>query len=201
MMSKAILLSIRPEHAYNIMNGIKKYEVRKNSLKSGDIVYGYITKAKPYIIKIFGRYSLVSREHSKRELLKSFNDWEDFENNVFNGQVLFRFEVGEIKKLKWGRWVNQSDFNYRGYNNEHDEIIRKSCLTHKQILEYGDRKPLYFHEIKNLEIFSQPKTLSDFYSKDLSNHFFIDYDHERRAYEKATLKRAPQSWQYVWVKE
>jgi len=189
-MSKAILLSIQSQHAINIMNNIKKYEVKKNSLKSGDIVYGYITKARPFLMHAFDNTYYL---HDMTEKYRMKND--------LNGTIPFRFEVGEIKKLKWGRWVSQSDFNYRGYNYEHDETIKKSCLTHEQILEYGNRKDLYFHEIKNLEIFSQPKTLSDFYSKDLSNHFFIDYDHERRTYEKATLKRAPQSWQYVWVKE
>ena len=57
-MTKSYIISIQPQHAVNILNGIKTYEVRKVVLKEilealdrGETVemYMYVTKGKPYL--------------------------------------------------------------------------------------------------------------------------------------------------------
>ena len=54
---KAILMSIRPQHLVNILNGDKTIELRKRFPKDyRGWIYLYCTKAKPYLIRFFGRY-------------------------------------------------------------------------------------------------------------------------------------------------
>ena len=108
-MTKAIVLSINPEHACNILNGLKTYEARKRPLKTGDIVYGYVTKGKPYLYNVDGVYIYDGVDEG------SFG-------NTLNGTVPFRFVVGKIltfRHLYHGGYMYMNSRDYVGttYNN------------------------------------------------------------------------------------
>jgi hypothetical protein len=181
-MTKAILLSINPEHALNILNGKKTLELRKRVPKDFvGWVYVYVTKKKPDI--------MISDYTINYPLSKFYND--------FNGTIPFRFWFDDYTFMKYGRWVNHKvgDWNYRGYMDEHLETFKKACLTEEEVNNYGDGKLLYAWHIKKLEIL-KPMALEDFrkigrdkiMGKELRNVW-------------GEVKRAPQSYQRVYVKE
>jgi hypothetical protein len=117
--------------------------------------------------------------------------------NDLNGTIPFRFWFDDYTFMKYGRWVNHKvgDWNYRGYMDEHLETFKKACLTEEEVNNYGDGKLLYAWHIKKLEIL-KPMALEDFrkigrdkiMGKELRNVW-------------GEVKRAPQSYQRVYVKE
>lgn len=214
-MTKAILLSIQPQHLYNILIGKKTLELRK-SVPKGFVgwVYLYCTKA----IKDY-KQSYYYQPKGKEEIFR------------LHGNIPTRFWFDEYTKLKRGRWVNHKvgDWNYRGYMDEHIKTFEKLCLTEKQIEDYGKGKDLYVWHIKKLEIFDTPKELSEFYIYKKYNESIANVSHSARetcgihklsdetkesleCYKqtfdnmiKSTygirLTKAPQSYQFVYIKE
>lgn len=192
---KAILLSIKPQHLANILNGKKIIEVRKNVLPLNVPVYLYCTIGKPYLVN-FGDY-----EHPYKaggiELGFDLKNIEGHEATILNGKVVAKCVFSEVKELKWGRWVGQEIFSYRGWNYEHDELLTKTCLTNEQLQNYGDNKKIYLHHISNPEIFDTPKELGEFYVLDKVET--KRYDGFCKVYKPIT--KAPKSWCYVEVEE
>ena len=137
----------------------------------------YCTKEKPYLTKTYEQVS-VDMEIDYYELLNKVPQKEkNISRKILNGTVCAMCEVNDIYKLKYGRWVNHrvGDWNYRGYNDEHLLTFKKACLTEKEINDYGKGKDIYAYHLENV----QPIDLK---LSDLG------------------LKRAPQSWQYVFYK-
>ena len=91
------------------------------------------------------------------------------------------------------------------------EVIRgdleKTCISYEQLKEYGKGQTLVLLHIEKIEIFDEPKKLSDFVSnKPIEN---VCGNEEKcfiptasYFYEKGqVLTKAPQSMQTVWVEE
>lgn len=184
-MSKAILISIRPEYVVDILNGNKTLELRKSVPKDfNGWVYIYVTKRKPYIRKLGENY---------------FTECSVADVNKLNGKIPMRFWFGETYLIQqafnvYGEPLNQiSVYDNKTYGwkapKEQQEILKQLCLTEQQVLDYGKGKDLYAWHIKKLEIFDNPMELSDFYRN--TNYGLIG----------SKLKRPPQSWQFVWVKD
>ena len=169
----------------------RQFEIRKNVLPLNIPVYLYCTKGKPYLVN-FGDY-----EHPYKaggiELGFDLKNIEGHEATILNGKVVAKCVFSEVKELKWGRWVGQEIFSYRGWNYEHDELLTKTCLTNEQLQNYGDNKKIYLHHISNLEIFDTPKELGEFYVLDKAET--KRYDGLCKVYKPIT--KAPQSWCYV----
>ena len=107
----------------------------------------YCTKANPYLRKL-DNYFL---DNHKDNYYWSKGQTTPFN---FNGKIVAEcdFEVEEI--------------NYRNAkfvcNRYYLEILKKSCLTDKQMYDYLKGKNGYAIHIKNLHIFDEPRELSDF---------------------------------------
>ena len=198
-MSKAILMSIRPEHLINILSGNKTLELRKSVPKDyKGWVYIYCTKSKPYIRELGDNYFT---ECSKVDVYK------------LNGKVVVRFWFDETYYIKqavnvYGDELNQiSIYDNKSYGwkapKEQQEILKQLCLTEQEVLDYGKGKILYTWNIKNLEIFDEPMELSDFYKATLYATVQVIKEYEKRTndFKSYRLQRPPQSWQYVWVEE
>lgn len=218
-MKKAILMSIKSNHLYNILTKSKSLELRK-SVPKGFVgwVYLYCTKAKPYLTEEKQPQLYGTPFETKHFLDNSKIDFTEY-TKILNGKVVARFWYDEythylLEKHNSNIYALKFDKEDRTASMEQGttkQLIDNSCAGIDKI--WGHSKPykgseivwlqkhLYAWHIKKLEIFDTPKELSEFYNKDLSNYFHIDYDHKRRAYEKATLKRAPQSYQFVYVEE
>ena len=185
-MSKAIFLSVRPEYVLNILNGDKTLELRKRVPKDfKGWVYLYVTKAEPILCKFNNSYyDLLS------DKFRIINKVEKL-----NSKVVARFSFDEYKIIE-----RDSAGNYYN-NNDITNIMKLSCLGYDQIHEYANgKKHLYAWHIKKLEIFDEPKALSEFYTwnkqKYLSNPLNID-----DGGFKWEVTKAPQSYMYVEVEE
>lgn len=197
-MNKAILLSIRPEHLVNILNGKKTLELRKTVPKDyKGWVYIYCTKNADNLIKVNDKYIL---EKGKRL------------NYDLNGKVVARFWFDEYKKIEY----TISEFEDWPYPLVHSvyrfpiKLLNESCLTQNEVDDYSKGKNVYFWHIKQLEILDEPMELSEFYN-DPNNPYVgrneikhaIEYYGKQKVREilKYTVERPPQSWQYVYVRD
>ena len=97
----------------------------------------------------------------------------------------------------------------------YEELLKGSCLSQKEILDYADGKILYGWHLNYIYIFDKPKKLSEFktlckeYEKDEPNCEECKYFIDGRGYEYdesdcgcnglKPLTRPPQTWCYVVV--
>jgi predicted transcriptional regulator len=182
---KSIIISIKPEHALNILNGLKTLELRKSVPKDFvGWVYGYVTKG--------GKLDLIDQRNLCVGEVKKENTYALLVKpkvlRTLNGTIPFRFWFDEYEELD----VSYSAWTYAPLKNQ--DIIKQLCLTSKQIEDYSYNgityKDLYAWHIKKLDIFDKPMALGDF--NKIGHEAFTGY---------FVLTRPPQSWQYVWVRE
>ena len=194
---KAVLISIRTEWVYQILNGRKTVEVRKTipKLKTPFKCYIYCTKD--------GKEPLSYCDYCGY-------DMTDFrEDFLANGKVVAEFICDRINPIPI----------YDGFLVDVVDL-QTTRLTVRELLEYAggvDGKKLYGWHISNLKIYDKPKELSEFtkYSDDdirpcqngdeckLEYYDYsedcvacgIDFDGENCPFIK--LQRPPQSWCYV----
>lgn len=183
------LMSIRPNWSEKIGNGLKLYEVRKTPLRTGDVVYVWVTKNGE------GLYF----DYLKKEL---FLFGKCAHNGlILNGTIPLKFTVGEVIEVKYiyDRFNIKDGLHF--YDIQPHDLPLKACLSIDEINAYGKGKDLYFHEITNLEIFDKSMQLSDFYRTNLwaSNSMLKDLDREQE--KDYQVKRPPQSYMRVYLKE
>ena len=96
---------------------------------------------------------------------------------------------------------NASELDYVYYWNNGYEF--ETCLTYRQVADYGKGKTLYGWHISDLKIYDKPKELSEFYTKKKCNSCNKSgYESTACMYDEdckvpMSITRAPQSWQYV----
>ena len=181
-MTKSLMLSIRPEHLVNILNGNKTLELRKTVPKDfKGWVYIYCTRGKDILEYSFLGYRTL-RESS-------------FYNNgigmSLNGKVVARLLFDDYDTYSIEKPVNNLmvlELNNKGglSMNGHTQpnLINKSCFDINNIWDYAKpsknspdkQRWVYAWHIKNLEIFDKPKELGEFYKKDYyatSDYYYI----------------------------
>lgn len=176
-MSKAVLISIRPEWVEKILSGEKTLELRKTEpkLETPFKVYIYCTNQKNTILWNARSYIYV----------------DDHNHNAFdrcwNGSVVGEFVCDKIGVI-WGG----------GYLKMPESAFAGSCLNMYQIDTYLDGKDGHFWHISKLEIYDTPKKLSKF-SRPFENCIGKVCDEYGCAYceNGGHIKRPPQSWFYV----
>lgn len=205
-MKQVLIYSIQSDPIANILNGLKKIEVRrrdlpqwaKDKLARGEKVigYGYCTKGKPYLIKHpYHSYMLI--------------DDKTFDN--LNGRVVVKFQVsGTTRYVDCSGCTNTEN----GYECENDfmyllsvdPILRKAtCLEADEIEEYGNGADLYAHHITNIQPI-EPMGIGEFYKCDsvieppICEKLFVTPEMQKICVNELTVQRPPQSFQTVWVK-
>ena len=197
-MSKQLLISIRPQHLYNILTGKKPLEIRKQiPLNYVGWVNCYCTLGKPYLTSFCGRLNLFDKitDNFKFAMLNGSipcRFWFD-EYDLYNP---FYFENTGVKKL---------DYLVDGKERE------KMCLEDDDIRAYGKGKDLYAMHIKKLEIFEKPKALGEFNTFSESYEqcgFAMSLKEEYMTQKERLINRgskivthAPQNFMYVEVEE
>lgn len=152
-MTKSLMIPVRPQHAVNILNGKKTLDLRKWIPKDYvGWVYVYVTKGKPYLL-----------EECADEYWNTIYQTYDkpFSDRDLNGKVVARFWFDEYytyHHYNHGVGLYNDDAEY---NVMYDDL-EKLCLDYREIENYGKGKVLYAWHIKKLEIFDEPKELSDF---------------------------------------
>lgn len=193
---KSILLSIKPKYVELIAKGEKTVEVRKTkpNLETPFKCYIYCTK---------GKTELPIERKINRELEDMCDGYEIL--YWANGKVIGEFTCDKIEE--YTTWLE----DYHEYEID-DDTLPLTCLTRKQLYDYGQGKTLYGWHISDLKIYDEPKELSEFVRKcEIPNgdigckgcEYFVNY--KGYEYDESDcgcdgirpLKRPPQSWGYV----
>lgn len=195
---KAILISIRPEWVAKILNGEKTIEIRKTDPKCNlpIDVYIYCTKG--------GEENLIHNRNGwlMSEFATTYVNGERVTHN-YKGKVVAKFTLDVVYEYdikEKSTWVD-SDFA---------EVMKKlSAMSLYEINKYAGNH-FYAWHISDLVIFDEPMELSElkfrkeYHSCEKCPHAEDENDIvvcENRCIELLTVKRAPQSWQYVEVQE
>ena len=177
-MNKELMISIQPQHAINILNGKKTLELR-TWIPKGYVgwVYVYIAKKKPYISHICEvRVGVDEVCYYETFDIPHFGDVD------LNGKVAFRFWFDEYEEVLVQHHIDSEQI---------ERVIKQACIEHDDLDNYvGNRETIYAWHIKHLEIFDKPMELKNFHK--------LSVGKETSAYIR--LDKAPQSWQYVYVK-
>lgn len=216
-MKRAILMSIQPQWIEKILNREKLIEIRKTMPKCElpIDVYLYCTKAKLFLYGYYGE----SDDAEGFGYATSYCPTEDINvldrTENLNGKVVAKFTLNETEK--------HFNAKYFGFN---PKFLNDCQLANKDIDNYvGIDKTFYAWHIDNLQIFDKPMELSDFHKPCIcpkmqycpscpKGYVYMSEDEEE--YYRATngqegcetewvclnvVEKAPQSWQYVEVKE
>ena len=183
---KSVLISTRPKWVEKICHKIgedetgkaiyeKRIEVRKSAPKE--------VPFKAYIYETQGQYiKFIHGAHTKY--------------GYGCGKVIGEFVCDRITDISVV--VRNCNENY----NEvyHNDECKGSCLTWKELQEYGKDKPLYGWHISDLKIYDKPRELSEFRKPcDRFLDCFTCRRLVRNEYMSCDNKitRPPQSWCYV----
>jgi predicted transcriptional regulator len=177
-MSKAVLISIRPQWCQKIASAEKTIEVRKTRPKLE-------TPFKAYI------YCTMPDAKDPHNILELHG--ADGKIRKANGKVVGEFTCDRIFPF--------NVFDNGSIQNWLFEHMERSCLTYEELADYiGNGKTGYGWHISGLLIYNQPKGLSEFQRATDPCVFCM----ERIAREctdckkfGGNIKRPPQSWCYV----
>ena len=194
------MLTIRLKWFYLTYKGIKTIEVRKSAPKdfAGDV------------------YEVVSKTNFEKDLMQIPENEREFFKQ-FKGKVGLKFtlnrveEIGLIKEVINLHYTGKRFIMNKIGENIYDvssETLRKSCLTYEEISNYLKGKKGYAWHISNLVVFDRPKELGEFkhYNKPSCDgcpfQYSIECDYHREVEcDDIPLIKAPQSWQFIEVKE
>ena len=165
---KAILMSIRPEWVAKILNGEKTIEVRKTAPKCELPIDVYIYCTKNEMRPIYLPWEFPIREEKGAIVT-------DCVFKKGNGKVVAKFT---LRKVDTVYRPDPASLDYTAKDMDARKLFEHSCLSEVELGRYLCYKYGYAWHISDLEIFDEPKELSDF-----------------------GLKKAPQSWCYVEAKE
>lgn len=177
---KLVLISIKPKLCEKIAKGENTIEVRKTA---------------PKCEVPFKAYIYCTKEKKQDDII-----WAGVcgDRGKWNGRVIGEFVCDRITDISVV--VRNCNENY----NEvyHNDECKGSCLTWKELQEYGKDKPLYGWHISDLKIYDKPKELSEF-SRPCS-YSGLCFSCKRTSFKKdgnllcnTKITRSPQSWCYV----
>ena len=191
-MSKAVLISIRPEWVQKIGEGKKTIEVRRT---------------RPKLQPPFKCYIYCTLPRKNKSHVMSLSICDDGEIREMNGKVVGEFVCDQIT------WLTHTGFtgfpgnklvaikSYYMVNNSFD--FSDSCLTIDQIEKYLDGGDGYAWHISDLKIYETPKELPEFHTwKKCKSCSKSGYESTACIYDEncivpAVITKAPQSWCYV----
>ena len=183
---KAILISIKPEWTLKILNKEKILEVRTTCPKEWKDYLSGKTKIKPQPMKC---YIYCTKGKTYKDSITVYHSITAIMPYIANGKVIAEFQCNEIEVIKSIR-EKRNGGSYQ-YHKLDDRILKQSCLTEEQILDYTNGNDLYGWHIDNLKIYDKPKELSEF-STTLHR-----MKGKQTRYTFHLLQRPPQSWCYV----
>ena len=196
-MSKAVLISINPKWCELIASGKKTIEIRKTKpkLETPFKVYIYCTRPRNFFKISPAMYSSEEYLHlcdGKVSMGDGF-DLYDKEYEVLNCKVIGEFVCDEIRNYYP---IDIKDPINKPYG---EEIEKESCLSTKQVNDYGFRTlgygMLFGWHITDLVIYDEPKELSCF-CKPVECHRGLQKEGCVGCWD-CEIKRPPQSWCYV----
>jgi predicted transcriptional regulator len=210
-MSKAVLISIRPEWCQKIMAGRKTIEVRKTRPKMNPPFkcYIYCTKPEEKLITIMkdGDENYGETYHGKPVFIKT-------EKAPTTGlldkrqKVIGEFVCDHIfeRIVRVGASCEAPKYCICDWNMDCtplDTLLADACLTKDELEKYLDGGVGYGWHISNLKIYDTPKELIEFHTwKKCKSCNKSGYESTACIYDEnciipAAITKAPQSWCYV----
>lgn len=181
MNEPAVMISIRPEWCFLIVQGRKTLEVRKTKPKIATPFkcYIYCTESgRPLVcgdVRCWGGY--------REEFTQTYGYSKEARKiwGVYNGHVMGEFVCNSIIPIKV--------FDNGSIQNYHFHGIENSCVPYDRIANYiGNGCTGYGWNITNLVIYDVPKKITN---------FFVESDATYDCPTLVKMKRPPQSWCYV----
>ena len=178
---KSVLISTRPKLVEKICHKIGEDETGKAIYEKRIEVRKTAPKEVP-----FKAYIYCTKEKKQDDIIWAgiFGD-----RGKWNGRVIGEFICN-----------NASELDYVYYWNNGYEFA--TCLTYRQVADYGKGKTLYGWHISDLKIYGSPKELSEF-SRPCS-YSGLCFSCKRTSFKKdgnllcnTKITRPPQSWMYV----
>lgn len=177
---KSVLVSEKPIMCDKIANGKKTIIVKKKAPQVPFKAYIYCCKAKPYLYK---------EANPPFELFfdSELYEGKGYDDRLFSGKVIGEFICDKVDKIMT---LQHTYYNFLGvplariteYGIWNDDLPQ-TCLTKKEIEDYGKGKTLYGWHISDLKIYDKPRNLSEFGK--------VGFGHE------VPLKRPCAPWCYV----
>jgi predicted transcriptional regulator len=210
-MSKAVLISIRPEWCEKIIKGQKTIEVRKTRPKMDTPFkcYIYCTKPEEKLITIMkdGDENYGETYHGKPVFIKT-------EKAPTTGlldkrqKVIGEFVCDDIfeRIVRVGAICEPPKYCICDWNMDCtplDTLLADACLTKDELEKYLDGGVGYGWHISNLKIYDTPKELIEFHTwKKCKSCNKSGYESTACIYDEnciipAAITKAPQSWCYV----
>lgn len=181
---KAVMISVSPKMCEKVASGDCTILVRKTrpKIETPFKCYIYCTKGKENEKTCFGKYTC----------------------HIGNGKVIGEFVCDKITDISVVVRNCNEDYN-RVYHNDE---CKGSCLTWKELQEYGKGKTLYGWHISDLAVYDNPREIGEFFCKCNKKYCtgcedFCDEGETifRMCGGLKAVTRPPQSWQYVEEKE
>lgn len=190
-MSKAVLISIRPEWCEKIINGRKTIEARKTRPKMDTPFkcYIYCTQSADML------WILRERERSLHpdkiaDVFKAAKCGGAYRGN---GKIIGEFTCNRVTNL----------FSNSRFWLDEDDVLH-TCLSAAEMRKYANgANGLYGWHISNLKIYDTPKELIEFHTwKKCKSCNKSGYESTACIYDEnciipAAITKAPQSWCYV----
>ena len=185
-MNKAILMSIQPAWLVKILNGDKTIGIRKTMPKCELPIDVYFYCKKDTKLQWVIDCLPVAWGQGERN--------ERLLDKTMNGKVVAKFTLNYVTTC-----LNTDCGN--------EEILKNACLTKQKLDDYVGKRKFFAWHIDNLVIFDKPMELSEFVIfKKQSVYCYREFQpyNDTIWIEKIwvghNLYKAPQSWQYVYVK-
>ena len=172
-MMKSVLIAIRPKGVEKICHKIGEDETGKAIYEKRIEVRKTAPKEVPFKAYIYCTYGNPKENYALRK----------------QGKVIGEFICN-----------NASELDYVYYWNNGYEFA--TCLTYRQVADYGKGKTLYGWHISDLKIYDKPRELSEF-SRPCS-YSGLCFSCKRTSFKKdgnllcnTKITRPPQTWMYV----
>ena len=191
-MSKAVLISIRPEWCEKIISGEKTIEVRKTRPKMKPPFKCYIYCTKP-----------------KEKLLTIIKDGDENYGETYHGKPVFiKTEKAPTTGL-WdkrqkviGEFLCDQIININGAERIPSDAARPTCLEPAELHQYLGAATGFGWHISNLKIYDTPREL-DAFRRACKNDWWCESCAMYSEYNgtcgngSLQIRRPPQSWCYV----
>ena len=187
-MSKAVMLSIRPQWCQKITSGEKTIEVRKTKPKLE-------TPIKCYIYCTRDKHLAFMQNQTGTNLIACMDVDAAIPvgGAIGNGKVIGEFTCERIAPITYD--------GGRLWCPTNAAFSPATCLSQAEIIAYiGDKGRCYGWHISDLLIYDQPRELSEFQrATDPCDSCYAEYTWECTDCKKfgGNIKRPPQSWCYV----
>ncbi len=188
MMSKAVMLSIRPQWCEKIASGEKTIEVRKMRPKLE-------TPFKCYIYCTRDKHLAFMQNQTGTNLIACMDVDAAIPvgGAIGNGKVIGEFTCDRIDRLA------PANEPYGIYDID-DDYVFQTCLENGALWDYGHGTPLYGWHISDPRIYDTPKELNEFKTLcrvDADCCACPYYNYTKMGCDGRVIGRPPQSWCYV----